>query len=225
MQGASHLVLSWGFAESVGLRSARDRTIVAWAGLAPDIDVLAYIGALLYYRLDQGLAFENVWQVVHHRYTHGLGFVLLTGFASYALASQAGGRSGRAWVALLAMLASAIHNFFDLVGGGPTWPVYPLWPLSETPWSASWSWAIGEWPNIVILIACLGGTLLYARLVGRSPFECLGARADRWLVGVVRQEQSPAQGDAGWLRWIIWGALVLLTIAILAPLGFWISFR
>jgi membrane-bound metal-dependent hydrolase YbcI (DUF457 family) len=198
----------------------RDRSIVAWAGLAPDADVLAYIGALLYYRLDQGLAFENVWQVVHHRYTHGLGFILLTGIVSYALASKDGGRTRGAGVTLLAMLASAIHNFLDVVGGGPTWPIYPLWPLSDVPWSANWSWTIGEWPNIVILGACLGGTLLYARLAGRSPFECFGVRADRWLVGVVRQEKSSSQSNAGWLRWMIWGALLLATIAILAPLGF-----
>lgn len=220
MQGPSHLVLSWCFAESAGLRSTRNRAIVAWAGLAPDGDVLAYVGALLYYRLDQGLAFENVWQVVHHRYTHGLGFVLLTGMAAYALAAPAGGRPSRAGVALLAMLASAIHNFCDLVGGGPTWPIYPLWPLSAAPWSASWSWTIGEWPNIVILMVCLAGTLLYARVAGRSPMECFGARADRWLVGVVRQEQPARQRQGGWLRWAIWGALILATIAILAPLGF-----
>jgi len=223
MQGPSHLVLSWCFAESAGLSSVRNRAVVAWAGLAPDVDVLAYIGALLYYR-DQGLAFENVWQVVHHRYTHGLGFVLLTGIAAYALASQAGGRKGRAGVALLAMLASAIHNFCDVVGGGPTWPIYPLWPLSAVEWSASWSWTIGEWPNIAILIACLGGTLLYARLAGRSPFECFGPRADRWLVAVVRQEQATAQTGGAWLLWIIWGGLIVATIAILAPLGFKIDF-
>lgn len=219
MQGPSHLVLSWGFAEAVGVRSARDRSIIAWAGLAPDADVLAYVGALIYYR-DQGLAFENVWQVVHHRYTHGLGFVVLTGLFCYALASGTDGRRGRAGVALLAMLASAIHNFCDVVGGGPTWPIYPLWPLSEASWSASWSWTIGEWPNIVILAACLAGTLLYARLAGRSPFECFGAAADRWLVAVVRQEKRPESPDASRLRWIIWGVLLLATIGLLAPLGF-----
>lgn len=224
MQGPSHLVLSWCFGESVGLRSARDRAIVAWAGLAPDGDVIAYVGALLYHRLDQGLAFENVWQVVHHRYTHGLGFILLTGIAAYALAAHSGGRMSRASVALLAMLASAIHNFCDLVGGGPTWPIYPLWPLSTAPWSASWSWTIGEWPNIVILMACLAGTLLYARTAGRSPMECFGSRADRWLVRVVRQEQPAAPGQGGWLRWAIWGALLLAAIAILAPLGFQLPF-
>lgn len=50
MQGPSHLVLSWGFAEALGVRTARDRIIVAWVGLAPDVDVLAYVGALIYYR-------------------------------------------------------------------------------------------------------------------------------------------------------------------------------
>jgi inner membrane protein len=220
VQGPSHLVLSWFFADSVGVKTARDRAIVAWAGLAPDGDVLAYVAALLYYRLDQGMAFENVWQVVHHRYTHGMGFVVLTGVAAYSLASPAGDRQSRITVALVAMLASAIHNFCDLVGGGPTWPIYPLWPLSPAPWSVSWSWTIGEWPNIVILAACLAGTLLYAWLAGRSPFECFGTRADRWLVGVVRQQPSAAQPPGRWLRWIIWGALLLATIAVLAPLGF-----
>ena len=224
MQGPSHLVLSWCFAESIGLRAARDRIIVAWAGLAPDADVLAYIGALVYYRLDQGLAFENVWRVVHHHYTHGLGFVVLTGIVAYALASKTGSAASRIWVALLAMLASAIHNFFDLVGGGRDWPIYPLWPLSDATWSADWSWGIGEWPNVVILCACLAGTLLYARLAGRSPLECMGPRADRWLVGVVRQEKAAAKRDAGWLRWVIWGGLLVATIAILAPLGFQVGF-
>ena len=111
-----------------------------------------------------------------------------------------------------------------LVGGGPTWPTYPLWSLTDAPWSASWSWTIGEWPNIAILFACLAGTLLYARLAGRSPFECFGARADRWLVGVVRQEPGAAGARSGRLRWIIWAALAMAIIAVLAPLGFQISF-
>jgi len=210
VQGPSHLLVSWYFAEAAALSTPRERRIVAWAGFAPDVDVLAYIGALAYYRLDKDLAFENVWQVVHHRYTHGLGFVLLTGVVAFCLA-----RSRRWLVACLAMLASAIHNFLDLVAGGPTWPVYPLWPLSDRPWSASWSWTIGEWPNIVILFACLAGMLLYARLAGRSPFECFGDRADAWLVRTVRNETAAAPGK---LRWAIWAGLLLLVIGVLAPL-------
>ena len=217
MQGPSHLMVSWYFAETGGVAAPRDRRIVAWAGLAPDFDVLAYIGALVYYRLDKDLAFENVWQVVHHRYTHGLTFVLLTGIVAWFLATPG---PARMRVAMFAVLASAMHNFFDIVAGGPTWPVYPFWPFSDFGWFASWSWTIGEWPNIAILFACLGGMFLYGKFAGRSPMECFGDRADAWWVRTVRQEiVSPAQSGNS-LRWIIWIALALIVIAVLAPLGF-----
>ncbi len=218
MQGPSHLLVSWFYADASGVETARDRRIVAWAGLAPDIDVLAYIAALAWYRLDKDLAFENVWRVVHHRYTHGLAFVLLTGIVVWAISS---GRIGRWRVACLAMLASAIHNFCDIVAGGPEWPVYPLWPLSNLGWSASWSWTIGEWPNLVILAACLAGMFIYARIAGRSPLECFGDRADAWFVRVVREGSTRNQeGRGGRLRWIIWAAVALVVVAVLAPLGF-----
>ena len=212
MQGRSHLLVSWYLGDALRVRTPRARRIVAWAGFAPDVDVLAYIGALLYYRFDKDLAFENVWQVVHHRYTHNLSFVVLVGIVAWAVAGKGG---ERARVALVAMLASAIHNFLDLVAGGPTWPVYPLWPLSDRPWSASWSWTIGEWPNIVVLFACLAGMLAYARFAGRSPFECFGDPADAWLARTMRNETAAAPGK---LRWVIWVGLVLLVIGVLAPL-------
>lgn len=217
MQGPSHLLVSWFYADASGIDSARDRRIVAWAGLAPDIDVLAYAGALVYYRLDQDAAFENVWRAVHHHYTHGLAFVLLTGVMAWMIASN---RSNRWRVAAFATLASAIHNFCDLVAGGPTWPIYPLWPLSDLAWSASWSWTIGEWPNIVILAACFAGAFVYARIVGRSPVECFGNRADAWFVRVVRTGSTGASRGSSGLRWIIWAAVALIVVAVLAPLGF-----
>jgi len=242
MQGPSHLMLSWFFADASRLDSANERRIVAWSGLAPDIDVFAYVGAILWYGLDKDLAFENVWKVVHHRYTHNLTFVLLTGIVAWLLASRFAALRGgagaadsaagvRAWrVALLSMLASALHNFCDIVGGGPTWPVYPLWPLSEFGWTASWSWPLSEWPNTVILFSCLAATMLYAKFAGRSPLELFGGRADRWFAGVVQQgsDRSGAAakpGDAEArkrvpLRLIIWVLVVLVTIAVLAPLGF-----
>jgi hypothetical protein len=211
-------MLSWFLAESADVASARDRRIIAWAGLAPDVDALAYAGAIVWYGFNKDLAYENVWRVVHHRYTHGVTFVVLTGVAAWWLAARTPAR-GR--VALLALLASAIHNFCDVVAGGPTWPIYPLWPLSDFGWTASWSWPIGEWPNVAVLFGCLAATLLYARVMGRSPMECFGDRANAWFVRVTRQERPKDAGaSAGRLRWLIWIAVVLATIAILAPLGF-----
>lgn len=211
-------MLSWYLAEGAGVRSPRDRRIVAWSGFAPDIDVLAYIGAIAWYGFDKDLAFENVWQVVHHRYTHGLLFVLLTGAVAWWLATDG---PARLRVALFAMLACTIHNFLDVVAGGPTWPIYPYWPLTDAPWGVPWSWTIGEWPNLVVLFACLAGILLYARAMGRSPVECFGDRADAWLVAVARQERNAAASPAaGRTRWIVWAVLALVVIAVLAPLGF-----
>ena len=217
MQGPSHLLLSWYFADVASVAKSRDRRIIAWAGVAPDIDVLAYAGALIYYRLDKDLAFENVWRVVHHRYTHGLAFIALTGIVAWLLASD---RAVRWRVAMLAMAASALHVFCDLVAGGPTWPVYPMWPASGLGWSASWSWTIGQWPNIAILFACLAGMFAYAKFGSRSPLECFGDRAEAWFVGTATQAPRPAAERSRTLRWIIWAAVVLAAIAILAPLGF-----
>lgn len=224
MQGPSHLMVSWFFADACRLESARERRIVAWSGFAPDFDVLAYAGALVYYRLDKDLAFENVWSVVHHRYTHGLAFVLLTGVLAWLLA----GHSNRVRVASLAMAASALHNFCDVVAGGPTWPIYPLWPLSDLGWTANWSWTLADWPNSVILFACLGAMMLYARFAGRSPVEVFGDRADRWFVSVAQQKAGESGAAAATvrsgrrfpLRIVVWLAVALLVVAALAPLGF-----
>jgi len=218
MQGPTHLMVSWYFAEAADVAAPRDRRIVAWAGLMPDIDVLAYVGALLYYRFDKELAFENVWKEVHHRYTHNLAFVLVTGAIAYWLASARDARH-KARVAMLAMTACALHNFLDVVGAGPTWPIYPLWPFPGPGWSATWSWTIGDWQNIAIFVVLTVGMFVYARARGRSPMECFGDRADRWFCGVVRGE-APARESNPRLRWIIWGALVAGVVAVLAPLGF-----
>ena len=48
----------------------------------------------------------------------------------------------------------------------------------------------------------------------RSPLECFGDRADAWLVRTVRGG-APVSGR---VRWLIWGAVLLVVIAVLAPL-------
>jgi len=218
MQGPTHLMVSWYFAEAADVAAPRDRRIVAWAGFMPDIDVLAYLGAIVYYRFDKELAFENVWKEVHHRYTHNLAFVFLTGIVAYGLAS-AGTARHRLRIAMLAMVACALHNFLDVVGAGPTWPIYPLWPLPGPGWSATWSWTIGDWQNILIFVLLTAGMFAYAKARDRSPVECFGDRADRWFCGIVRGEARSRPANPR-LRWIIWGVLALGVIAVLAPLGF-----
>ena len=238
MQGPSHLVISWFAAEAAGLKSPRDRRIVALSGLAPDIDVLAYLGGIVYFGFDKDLAFEHVWEVVHHRYTHGLGFVLLTGIFVFILASR-GTRPGElayrqaVRVAVLSMIASMVHVFCDVVGGGPTWPVYPLWPVSDFGWAVSWSWTLADWPNSVILFSCLAGMMLYARFSGCSPMESINYSLDKWFVTIIQRGSSVSPEERGsaeltsassresvWVRVFVYLVLILLIIVVLAPLAF-----
>jgi hypothetical protein len=239
MQGPSHLITSWFVAEACGLKSPRERRIVALSGLAPDIDSLAYVGAIVYFGFDKDLAFEHVWEVIHHRYTHGLGFIVLTGIVAFMIAALskndvAAGLSRRAVkVALLSMVVSAIHVFFDLVAGGATWPVFPLWPLSDFAWALDWSWTLADWPNSAILFACLAGMMMWARVAGRSPMESVNYGFERWFVAIIkhgsdrspetsRDPESRALGrrKAFRVRIIVYVLLILLVIAVLAPLGF-----
>jgi len=246
MQAPSHLIISWFVAEACGIKSSRDRRIVALSGLAPDIDSLTYVSAIVYFRFDKDLAFEHVWEVVHHRYTHGLGFVVLTGIIAFMVASRfsvfgprresgvVAGLTGRAGkVALLALLVSAIPVFCDVVGGGPTWPVFPAWPISDLAWAVDWSWTLGEWPNSVILFASLAGMMLYARVSGYSPMESINYSFDKWFVRVIKYgSDSPSDEPQGAVteaagmrkalkvRMLVYGLLILLAIAALVPLGF-----
>ncbi len=236
MQGPSHLIITWFAADAAGLDAPRERRIVALSGLAPDIDVLAYIGAIFYFGFDKDLAFEHVWEVFHHRYTHGFGFVLLTGVVAYLIARHGRGKEGHrraVAVAALSMAASMIHVFCDVIGGGPTWPVYPLWPMSDFGWTVSWSWTLADWPNNLILFSCLAGMMIYGRLSGHSPLEAINYDLDRWFVKVLQQgsdtqvqpaiaPENQATGSTGSTRFraIIYVVLVLLVLAVLIPLGF-----
>ncbi len=238
MQGPSHLIISWFAAEATGLESPRERRIVALSGLAPDIDVLAYLGAIVYFGFDKDLAFEHVWTVVHHRYTHGIGFVVLTGIVTFIIANRGNRLNGTSYrraggVAILSMLASIVHVFCDIVGGGSTWPVYPLWPISDFGWATQWSWTLSDWQNTVILLGCLSGMMLYAKMSGYSPLESVNYNLDKWFVTVIQTGSSLSTNDmhnsdltltnkkkTTRLRLVIYLALVLLIVAVLAPLGF-----
>lgn len=241
MHGPSHLIIGWFTAEAAGLSSPRHRRIVAWSGFAPDFDVLAYLGAIVYYGFDKNLAFKQVWQVVHHRYTHGLGFVMLIGMVTFLIASR-GNRSAKPangqpmQVAVLSMTVAMIHIFCDVVAGGPTWPIYPIWPVSDVGWATSWSWTLADWPNTVILFACLFGMMWYAKYAGHSPLESLNYRLDRWFVTIIQQGSSEHVSEEDgtpvistspkrqiWIRVLVYLLLILLVIAVLAPLGFQIN--
>lgn len=220
MQGPAHLVLSWYAARAAGLDCVRDRRIVALAGIAPDIDVIAYPIGYVWLGFDLDRAYAEVWEVVHHRYTHGIGFAAFTVLIAWLLAAGGGTRVGRLRVAMLAGAISLVHVFCDLVAAGPGWPVYPLWPLSDLAWAVPWSWNVSDAPNVVITVACLISVLVHARMVGISPIETFSSALDRRVVAILTTGSDAAAGPAAMrVRIIVFGVLALVSALILIPLA------
>ena len=214
--------------------------MVALSGIAPDIDAVAYAAGIVWYGFDKDLAFRNVWEVIHHRYTHGLGFILLTGIVVFLLLRRPAWTGSQLSptphqqayrVAGLAMLVSMLHIFCDLVAGGPTWPIFPWWPISSEPWSVSWSYTLAQWPNTVILVALLIAMMAYPKYSGYSPLESLNYRLDRWFTRIIESGSDelvaaePEQGrqsmkaSSTWtLRAMIYILLLLVCAIVVLPL-------
>ncbi|MGE0484035.1 MAG: hypothetical protein AB7Q81_07835 [Gammaproteobacteria bacterium] len=98
MQGPAHVGLGWLL--GAHQRERRNRRIVGLAGLAPDIDIVVYPLAWLAYGFDLDHAYA-LYAGVHHRYTHGVVFMLVTALLGWRLAVG----TGRVRVAALAVLA------------------------------------------------------------------------------------------------------------------------
>ena len=159
---------------------------------------------------------------------------MLTGIIVFVIVGRGKPAYPRAvGVAGLSMAVSMIHVFCDVVGGGPTWLVYPLWPVSDFGWTVSWSWTLADWPNTVILFLCLAGMMLYAKISGHSPIESINYKFDRWFVTIIQHGSSrpyeeekngevtaAGVGNAVRVRIAIYVLLALLIVAVLAPLGF-----
>jgi inner membrane protein len=165
----THLLASW----SVGaaLPERRDRRLVAWAGVLPDLDGLSVLW---------GVDAYGRW---HHVLTHGL----LAALATTALVALVARDRVRA--ALLALVAFHLHLALDLVGSGPGWVIVYLYPLSQGSIGGfPWAWELSSWPNLLFTAALVGVSLVTAVRWGRSFVEsCAPVAVDvRFCALVVR---------------------------------------
>lgn len=212
MQGPAHIGIGWVIGVAGGLRSRRDRRIVGLAGLAPDIDILVYPAAWLSYGFDLDRAFA-LYANVHHRYTHGIAFVVLAAVVAWRMAA---GRRGL--VALLTALAVVAHVVCDVIASGPAWPVHPLWPWHDWAWSVAWSWNASDPRNIAVSAAAVIMMLGASWKRGYSPLECFSYRADDWMASVMRGEFEASPR----FRLVLYSSLALVSVAVLLPLWFYL---
>ncbi len=170
----SHLVLSWLVGHRLPERG--DRLLIAWAGIAPDLDGLTLVfGEVAYGR----------W---HHTLTHGLVAALaVTAIAGY-LARQ------RLATALLALAAFHLHLVCDLLGSGPQWGFLYLYPFSELEISFRSGWTLVSWQNVAITALGLGACFYTALRHGRTFAEAwLPRRVDAAVVEALRRRFGAAR--------------------------------
>jgi hypothetical protein len=162
----THLLASWAVGSMLSER--RDRRLVAWAGVLPDIDALSALwGTDAYLR----------W---HHQLTHGLAAAVVTSLLVAAAARERWRTAG------LAMLAYHLHLAMDLAGSGPGWTIPYLSPLLGWQLSVAWAWHLASWQNVLTTAVLLGFSCVMAVVAKRSFAEAfVPASVDRQVCAAV----------------------------------------
>jgi len=188
----SHLAASWIVGSA--LEHRRDRRLVAWAGVVPDLDALAVLG---------GVDAFGRW---HHVLTHGLLAAVVTAGAALALATPASSPvraapwadSGRLRTALLAFAAFHLHLALDLLGSGVGWRIAYLYPFSSDDVGITWGWALASWQNVLATVAFIGWSLRMAVTARRSFVEAwMPASVDAAFCALVRRTWARVTAASG----------------------------
>ena len=173
MSPATHLLASWAMADRSKLEG-RDAALVAWAGLAPDLDGLGAVvdvAARMMHLGDPGL-----YARFHHSLLHGIfGAVLISTIV--ALASKRRLRAG-----LWSLLIIHFHLLCDLAGSrgltiDDVWPVPYLAPFSDA-LTLAWrgQWPLNAWPNVLFTALLMLYVIYRSATAGRSPVSMLSPR-------------------------------------------------
>jgi hypothetical protein len=183
MSPITHFFMGWAVANAAPSLNKRDRAIVTWASVVPDIDGLGIVVEKLTEHTSHPLYW---WSDYHHVLGHNLGLGLVVALLAAIYARQ------KFKATLLAFFSFHLHLLADLVGArgpdGEQWPIPYLLPFSNI-WQLTWSgqWALNAWPNIVITALLILLALVLARRRGFSPLEMFSSKADAALVGTLRK--------------------------------------
>jgi LexA-binding, inner membrane-associated putative hydrolase len=168
MHPPTHLAISW----IVGHRlpELRDRRLVAWAGVVPDLDALSLLGGLAAY------------SEYHHVVTHNLvAGVVVTGLAA-AAAKQ------KLKVAALAFATFHLHLVCDLLGSGKDWPIVYFYPFSRHEFATPYGWPLSSPQNAFVWLGAMAIIMWIGVTRGRTFAETfMPARADGAIVRTLRK--------------------------------------
>ena len=182
MSPITHFLMGWAVGNCAPSLTKRERAMVTWASVVPDLDGLGIVPERLTQNSSHPLTW---WSDYHHVLGHNLGFALIVGATATIFAKQ------RMKTTLLVLASFHLHLLADLIGArgpdGDQWPIPYLLPFSkhmQLTWSGQW--ALNAWPNFLITAVLLGTALLLAHRRGFSPLEIFSAQADAAFVRALR---------------------------------------
>ena len=183
--------MGWAVANCSPSLSRRERAIVTWSSVAPDLDGLGIVAENLTQNSSHPL---NWWSDYHHVLGHNIGFAVVCAAAAAVFARH------RVLTSSLALLSFHLHLLGDLVGArgpdGDQWPIPYLLPFShklQLTWSGQW--ALNAWPNFLITGLLIAATVALAWQRGFSPLEMFSRKADSVFVAALRS-RFPVGGEA-----------------------------
>lgn len=171
MHAPIHLAISWLVGHKLPER--RDRRLVTWAGVVPDLDAVSRLFGV------------EAYSTYHHTVSHGL-------VAAIAVAGVFGLVARDRWkTLLLSLFTFHIHLLCDLAGSGAqgeAWPIVYLWPFSNREIIFNHGWDLASPQNALVWLICVGLTFRIAITQGRTFAEAfLPAKADAVVVATLRK--------------------------------------
>jgi membrane-bound metal-dependent hydrolase YbcI (DUF457 family) len=181
MSPVTHFLSGWVLANAANVGSRRERALVTWSAVIPDMDGLGIVAEAL----TRNSSHPLLWFSRYHHSLHNLAFAIVITILAWFTAQQK-------WkTAALCFLGFHLHLFEDLLGSrgpdGDQWPIPYLSPFSSS-LSLTWhgQWSLNAWPNFALTLALLGITFYLAWSRGYSPLEMFSERANRALVAALR---------------------------------------
>lgn len=190
MHVVTHLLAGWTLADEARL-AGRDRALVTWASVAPDVDgagMLVDFANRMLGRPDMAL-----YETYHHAAGHCLAAAMVYAVIAWLIAARKLG------VAVLAFVSFHLHLVFDVLGSRGSspidiWTIPYLFPSHAWTWSWSGQWPLTSWQNTTITMVLLAYALVQAVRRGYSPLILFSARTDARFVEVLRQRWGRIRG-------------------------------
>lgn len=178
----AHILSGWCLGDAFG-RTRKERALAMVVAVIPDFDGLGILVDVKYY------------VKFHHIYGHNVFFGLLL---SAVLAMFSGERRLRNFSVYF--LIFHIHLLLDLVGSGPGWGMYYLWPAISLYLESPYVWEFQSWQNMTAMYVLLLWTIYIFVERKRTPVEVLSSSLDaklvNWINRILERRRPTAEKDA-----------------------------